>query len=107
VWVADLNPRQGTEPGKVRPVVVVQTDALNPHHTSTLVCPLTTKLGRSENLLRVRLNKGEGGVAKDSDVMLDQMRAMDNERFRRRMGQVPMEKMEELRNKLVSLLDLG
>jgi mRNA interferase MazF len=106
VWVADLNPRQGTEPGKVRPVVVVQTDALNSYHTSTLICPLTTKTGRPENLLRVRLSKGEGGVARDSDVMLDQMCAMDNGRFRRRMGQIPGEKMEELRTKLVSLLDL-
>jgi mRNA-degrading endonuclease toxin of MazEF toxin-antitoxin module len=56
--------------------------------------------------LRVRLSKGEGGVARDSDVMLDQMCAMDNGRFRRRMGQIPGEKMEELRTKLVSLLDL-
>jgi mRNA interferase MazF len=108
VWVADLNPRRrGTEPGKIRPVVVVQTDALNPHHTSTLVCPLTAQIGRPENLLRVRLNKGEGGVARDSDVMLDQLRALDNGRFLRRMGQVLPEKMEELRNKLVSLMDLA
>jgi mRNA interferase MazF len=43
LYVADLNPRFGTEPGKIRSVVVVQTDALNRFHPSTVVCPLTTK----------------------------------------------------------------
>ena len=106
VWTADLNPRRGTEPGKVRPVVIVQTDALNPHHSSTLICPVTTKVGRPENLLRVRLRGGQGGVSTESDVMLDQLRAVDNARFLRRIGQVPAEKMEELTDKLLTLLDL-
>jgi len=43
VYTADLNPRFGTEPGKIRPVVVVQTDLLNNEHPSTIVCPITTK----------------------------------------------------------------
>ena len=48
LYLADLNPRMGTEPGKTRPVVVVQTDLLNTTHPSTLVCPLTTKVVLSE-----------------------------------------------------------
>ncbi len=44
VYLADLNPRFGTEPGKVRLVVVIQTDVLNPYHLSTLICPLTTQV---------------------------------------------------------------
>ena len=106
VWVADLNPRRGTEPGKVRPVVVVKTDGLNPHHTSTVVCPITTKTVRSDNLLRVRLDQGEGGVARDSDIMVDQIHALDNARFRRLLGRVPAARMEILRERLISLLDL-
>lgn len=43
IWVADLNPRMGTEPGKRRPVVILQTDLLNEsNHPSTIICPLTT-----------------------------------------------------------------
>ena len=41
IYLADLNPSFGTEPGKVRPVVVVQTDQINLFHHSTIVCPLT------------------------------------------------------------------
>ena len=39
IWLADLNPRMGTEPGKTRPVVIIQTDLLNDVHPSTIVCP--------------------------------------------------------------------
>ncbi|WP_106134456.1 type II toxin-antitoxin system PemK/MazF family toxin [Mongoliibacter ruber] len=40
VWLANLDPRFGTETGKTRPVLVVQTDLLNKVHPSTLVCSL-------------------------------------------------------------------
>ena len=58
VYLADLNPRFGTEPGKVRPVVVVQTDALNPYHLSTLICPLTTQVIDVPTPLRVSIPQG-------------------------------------------------
>ena len=44
IWLADLNPARGTEPGKTRPVVIIQTDLLNDTHLSTLVCPVTTNV---------------------------------------------------------------
>jgi mRNA-degrading endonuclease toxin of MazEF toxin-antitoxin module len=45
VWLADLNPRRGTEPGKTRPVLVVQAQALlDAEHPSTLAVSLTTRL---------------------------------------------------------------
>jgi len=45
IWLADLNPQIGTETGKVRPVLVIQTDLLNQiPHLSTIVCPLTTNI---------------------------------------------------------------
>jgi len=56
VWLADLNPRRGTEPGKTRPVVVVQAQALlNADHPSTLVVPLTTQLIDDAEPLRIRI----------------------------------------------------
>lgn len=107
VWVADLAPRRGTEPGKTRPVTVIQTNLLNPHHASTLVCPITTKVAGKDNLLRVRLKAGEGGLAKDSDVMVDQVRAIDNARLKRRAGHLTPASLQELRDKLVAVMDLG
>lgn len=88
VYLADLNSRFGTEPGKARPVVVVQTDLLNNHHPSTMVCPLTTRIHSRSDILRVHLRKGEAGLRERSDIMVDQLRAIDNRRFLKRIGMI-------------------
>jgi mRNA interferase MazF len=88
VYLADLNPRFGTEPGKMRPVVVVQTDLLNDFHPSTIICPLTTRIYPHSNFLRVHLQRREAGLIEKSDIMVDQLRAIDNRRFMRRLGAV-------------------
>jgi mRNA interferase MazF len=82
IYLADLNPRMGTEPGKVRPVAVVQTDLLNGFHPSTVICPLTTKPQPRVKFLRVHLAIGEAGLEEKSDIIVDQIRAIDNRRFR-------------------------
>jgi mRNA interferase MazF len=88
VYLADLNPRFGTEPGKTRPVVVVQTNLLNNQHPSTIICPLTTHIHPQSDILRVHLRKGEAGLMEKSDVMVDQLRAIDNRRFIKRLGMI-------------------
>ena len=81
VWVANLNPRFGTEPGKSRPVLIIQAQGLlDAEHPSTLVVPLTTRLSQGSEILRLRLKAG-GGLRHDSDLLTDQIRAIDNERF--------------------------
>jgi mRNA interferase MazF len=55
IWIADLNPQIGTEAGKTRPVLVVQTNLLNKiPHPSTVVCPITTNVQKDSHILRVR-----------------------------------------------------
>jgi mRNA interferase MazF len=88
VYLADLSPRFGTEPGKTRPVVVVQTDLLNTNHPSTIICPLTTQIHPQSDVLRVHLSKGEAGLIEKSDIMADQIRAIDNRRFVKRLGTI-------------------
>ena len=88
VYTADLNPRFGTEPGKVRPVVVVQTNLLNEDHPSTIVCPITTKILPEAAILRIHLRKGEAGLEKESDIIVDQIRSIDNKRFRDHLGEL-------------------
>ena len=105
VYVADLNPRFGTEPGKVRPVVVVQTDGLNRVHPSTIVCPVTTRTAGFPNLLRVAVPKGVSGLARASDILVDQVKAIDNRRLRRKLGSLPDPYLAELRRKLLLVLD--
>lgn len=105
LYVADLNPRFGTEPGKIRPVVVVQTDALNRVHPSTVICPLTTKVADFENKLRVTLPKKVSGLTQSSDILVDQIKAIDNRRLRRKLGSLPDPYLSELRHKLLLILD--
>ena len=88
VYTADLNPRFGTEPGKIRPVVVIQTNLLNEEHPSTIICPITTKVQLEAQILRIHLKKGEAGLQSDSDIIVDQIRSIDNKRFRDHMGEI-------------------
>lgn len=105
LFLADLNPRFGTEPGKVRPVVVIQTDSLNPHHPSTIICPLTTKVAGFENPLRVAIPKGVSGLNRPSDILVDQVKAIDNRRLHRKLAPLPDPYLRELRQKLLLILD--
>ncbi len=81
VWLADLNPRRGTEPGKTRPVLIIQNQALlDAGHPSTLVIPLTTRLIEDAAPLRLRLSARDR-LDRDSDLLIDQIRAIDNQRL--------------------------
>ncbi len=106
VWIADLNPPNGTEPGKIRPVVVVQTDLLNNYHPSTLVCPLTTNVIPGAEILRVNLAKNEGGLKKKSAVLVDQVRAIDNKRLLKKSGSLSKASKLKLMNNLKTILHL-
>jgi mRNA interferase MazF len=81
VWLANLDPHYGTEPGKTRPVLVVQAQALlDANHPSTLVIPLTTNLVDDAEPLRIRL-PASGRLRRRSDLLIDQLRAIDNRRL--------------------------
>jgi mRNA interferase MazF len=78
VWLANLNPTKGTEAGKIRPVLILQDQTLlDVLHPSTLIVPLTTNLIDDAQPLRIRIEAQEG-LEKDSDLLLDQLRAIDN-----------------------------
>ena len=104
VYIADLNPRMGTEPGKVRPIVVVQTDLLNGLHPSTVICPITTQVQPKAQYLRVHLAAGEGGLKKPSDILVDQIRAIDSRRFVKATGKISPRSLKKLMENLRILL---
>lgn len=90
VWLADLDPRRGTEPGKTRPVLVVQCQPLlDAGHPSTLVVPLTTNLVEDAEPLRIRV-PGAGKLRRASELLIDQLRAIDN----RRLIQGPLARLD-------------
>ncbi len=107
IWIADLNPQIGTEPGKTRPVLIIQTNLLNQiPHPSTIICPITTNVKNDSDILRVHLKKGEANLHQDCDVMIDQIRAIDNNRLIKKAGDLPKKLIETLKENLMIIIDL-
>jgi mRNA interferase MazF len=105
IWLANLNPQRGTEPGKVRPVVIVQTNMLNNEHPSTIVCPISTNRIANAEPLRIALNKNQ--LDKPSDILVDQIRSIDNRRLIEPVGKLNTEQIYELRESLNIVLELA
>lgn len=94
VWLANLNPPKGTEPGKVRPVVIVQNNVLNKNHPSTIICPISSKIIDGAEPLRVRIGKGQ--TEKPSDILVDQIRSIDNRRLVKCIGKLTETQSKQL-----------
>jgi mRNA interferase MazF len=107
IWIADLNPQIGTESGKSRPVLVVQTNLLNKiPHPSTIVCPITTNIQMESDILRVHLKKGMANLHENCDVMIDQVRAIDNKRLLKKVGNLPIDLINKIKENLAIVIDL-
>lgn len=104
IWLANLNPSKGTEPGKIRPVVVIQTDLLNGVHPSTIVCPITTNVQPESEILRVHLRKSQ--LDKPSDILVDQIRSIDNRRLIQKLAKLTKDQAASLKQNLQIVLDL-
>lgn len=106
IWIADLNPHIGTEAGKTRPVLVVQTNLLNKIlHPSTIVCPITTNVQKDADILRVHLKKGMANLQEHCDVMVDQIRAIDNKRLIKKVGNLPTELIDRVKENIAIMID--
>ncbi len=90
IWLANMHPGKGTEPGKVRPVIVIQADGLNKIlHPSTIVCPITSQLIENTSLIRVLIGSDkDNGLEKPSTVLIDQVTSVDNRRFIKKLGKM-------------------
>lgn len=108
IYVVDLNPRVGTKPGKQRPCIAVQpSEFCEGGLQSTVVVPLTTKITHENAFpLRVRIPRGTCGLTSDSDAMVEQMLAWDNDLFYKDLGILPDEIQEEIKRALVDFFDL-
>lgn len=107
VWIADLNPQIGTEPGKTRPVLAIQTNLLSKiPHPSTIICPITPNVKKDSEILRVHIKKGIANLHQDCDIMIDQMRAIDNKRLTKKVGVLPDDLKEAVKENILIVLDL-
>ena len=108
VYVVDLEPRVGTKPGKQRPCLAIQPrEFAEGGLRRTVVLPLTTRIVEGDAFpLRVRVRAGVCRLTTDSDVLVDQILAWDNELFRRDLGPLPEALQDEVRRALLEFLDL-
>jgi mRNA interferase MazF len=107
IWIADLNPQIGTEPGKTRPVLVTQSNLLNKiPHPSSIICPITTNVEKEADILRVHLKKGMANLHENCDVMIDQLRAIDNQRLIKKVGDLPTDLIDKIKENISIILDL-
>ncbi|MEP2024218.1 MAG: type II toxin-antitoxin system PemK/MazF family toxin [Reichenbachiella sp.] len=108
VWLANLNPQSGAEVGKVRPVLIVQSNLLNDvGHPATIICPITTNVKPELKTLRVNLSQGEGGLSKPSAIIIDQIRAIDNKRLIEWKGEISKKSVKQVKHNLNVVLDLN
>jgi len=96
VWLADLDPVIGSEEGKTRPVLVVQNDVANQYSPVVIVAAITTSIGPKEYLTEVPVNAPEGGLRRDSVILLNQIRTIDKRRLIERCGDLREEAMKQV-----------
>jgi len=106
IFWADLDPVQGSEQGKTRPVLIIQNNLANERSPTTIVACITSNLARKDFPTNVCILAKETGLASDSVVLLNQMRAIDKTRLKSKIGHVPPHRMLEVDEAIRISLDL-
>lgn len=106
IWLANLNPvKKNNEVGKVRPVLIFQNDGLNEsEYPTTIVLPLTTHLVDDAQPIRLRITKREK-LTHDSDIILTQIRAIDNARFVEYLGSLTEEEFHFVKKLFLEIIE--
>ena len=88
VFYADLSPVVGSEQGGVRPVLIVQNEIGNRHSPTVIAAAITSRLDKARLPTHINIRAEDTGLAKDSVVLLEQIRTLDKHRLREHMGRV-------------------
>lgn len=91
-----LDPVLGSEVGKTRPAIVLQNELANRSSPTVTVIPVSSKVGRVYPF-QVRLDAGEGGLARASKALCEQIRTVSRERLIECLGRLPAKRLEEIR----------
>ena len=75
-------------------------------HNSTIICPITTNIVQATSLTRISLKVNEANLKSNSDIMVDQIRAIDNKRIIKKLGDLPPQYHSVLEQNLRNILDL-
>ena len=96
VFYADLSPVVGSEQGGVRPVLIVQNDVGNRFSPTVIAAAITSRSHKTELPTHIKLGACSCGLAKDSIVLLEQVRTLDKTRLREKMGELDEHAMQRV-----------
>ena len=102
IYYADLSPVVGSEQGGIRPVLIVQNDVGNRFSPTVIAAAITSQKYKTNLPTHIRVNADGCGLAKDSIVLLEQVRTIDKQRLRERMGELDNNSMNMV-NKALSV----
>lgn len=106
IYQVALDPVVGSETGKTRPAVVLQNDLANRSSPTVTVVPISSRAERVYPF-QVRIPAGEGGLRQTSKVLCEQIRTVSRQRLGQRLGELPPERLNEIREALDRHLWLG
>ena len=96
VFYADLSPVVGSEQGGVRPVLIVQNEIGNRHSPTVIAAAITSRLDKTRLPTHINIRAADTGLAKDSVVLLEQIRTLDKRRLREHMGKLDETMMKQV-----------
>ncbi len=100
IYYADLSPVVGSEQGGVRPVLIVQNDVGNKFSPTVIAAAITSQQGKSRLPTHIEIQSSECGLSKDSVVLLEQIRTIDKQRLKEKMGALDTNSMYQIDNAL-------
>ena len=101
IYYADLSPVVGSEQGGVRPVLIVQNDVGNKYSPTVIAAAITSQINKAKMPTHIEVDASEYGLAKDSVILLEQIRTIDKRRLKEKIGLVDNELMEKVNDALV------
>ena len=101
IYYADLSPVVGSEHGGVRPVLIVQNDVGNKYSPTVIAAAITSQQDKSRMPTHINVNGDTCGLSKDSVVLLEQVRTIDKQRLKERMGNLSVADMNKINKALI------
>lgn len=102
IYYADLSPVVGSEQGGLRPVLIVQNDVGNKYSPTVIAAAITSQSGKAKLPTHIKVTAEGCGLAKDSIVLLEQVRTIDKQRLKEKMGNLDTGSMSMV-NKALSV----